>query len=125
MTKNNNQDQAIDIYTIFIYRYLFDKKHDIVNLKADVHDLQHFPERLMTSYQDEWQKYNRKAANERNIDLHKQDTKLLIATLCAQQQEELKIFLNIIENTVAINNSTNIKVIKTELKSYIESLLKL
>jgi hypothetical protein len=114
-----------DIYTIFIYRYIFDRKNDIVDLRADVYDLQHFPERLMSSYQAEWKKYNKKAANERGIDIEQQDTSALIDTMRSDQQQELAEFLKIIENTITINESKNIKVIKTELKTYIETLIKL
>jgi hypothetical protein len=125
MTLKSKQTKITDIYTVFTYRYIFDEKNDIVNLHSDVYDLQHFPERLMSSYNAEWQKYNRKAANKRNLDLSAQQAKILVSKLTDSQQKELSEFLQVIEKTAAINASSNIKVIKTEFKSYIESLLKL
>lgn len=125
MKQERNESKISDIYTVFIYRYVFDTKNDIVDLRADVYDLQYFPERLLSSYQAEWKKYNKKAVNERGIDLEEQDPSALVNALHPDQQQELSELLKIIENTTTINASKNIKVIKTELKTYIESLLKL
>lgn len=125
MTLEQKKTETPDIYTIFTYRYLFDTKNDIVDLRADVYDLQHFPERLLSSYQAEWTKYNKKAAAKRGIDLNKREVSTLIENLSPEQQQELREFLNMIESAVAINESKNIKVIKTGLKAYIESLIKL
>ncbi|MFT4653521.1 MAG: hypothetical protein ACI82S_001173 [Patiriisocius sp.] len=121
------KDKAItlDIYTVFTYRYMFDDKNDIVDLGSDVRDLHQFPERLLGSYSAEWQKYNKKAANKLHLDLSAEKAKILADDLTFIQQKELSEFLGIIEKATVISTSSNIKVIKTNLKSYTEFLLKL
>lgn len=125
MTHEENNLDTIDIYTIVTYRYLFDKKDDIVKLSDDIRDLHHFPERLMGSYCDEWQKYIGRAAKQRSIKLSHQNAQLLVQNMSSEQQNELHVLLAIVEQTLTIIASPNIKVIKTNLKSFVESLLNL
>lgn len=125
MKIEKNKAKITDIYTVFTYRYIFDDKNDIVDLGSDVRDLHQFPERLLGSYSAEWQKYNRKAANKLSLDLSEEKAKILVDGLTRIQQKELSDFLVVIEKACVISTSPNIKVIKTNLKSYTEFLLKL
>ncbi|MFT6271013.1 MAG: hypothetical protein ACJAVV_003852 [Alphaproteobacteria bacterium] len=119
------QTKTTDIYTIFTYRYIFDENNDIVDLASDIRDLHQFPERLLGSYSAEWQKYNKRAASKLNIDLSEERVKVLVDGLTRFKQIELSEFLVFIEKAIVIDKSPNIKVIKTDLKSYTESLLEL
>jgi hypothetical protein len=124
MNKEKTQIRSNNIYTVFAFRYIFDERNDVVDLRSDVRDLHQFPERLMGSYEAEWQKYIRKATSKLSIDLTEEHATTLVDSLPRFQQKELSEFLGIIDKTIIINTSPNIKVIKTGLKSYIEALLK-
>ena len=113
------------ILTIFTYRYVFDQKNDIVNLRKDIIDLEQFPERLTGSYCYEWEKYNRKAMHEQKTDSANGTLKELVSKLSFAKQNELEYLLTIIEKTLLIMAASNIIVIKSEFKSYIENLLKI
>lgn len=113
------------ILTIFTYRYVFDQKNDIVNLRNDIVDLEQFPERLTGSYCYEWEKYNRKAMHEQKLDGADDKLQELVSKLSFEKQKELEYLLCIIEKTMLVMAASNIIVIKSEFKSYIEKLLKI
>lgn len=113
------------IYTIFTYRYVFDQNKDIVDLKQDVLDLRQFPERLFGSYSHEWGKYNKKIIQRQKLEVSKSNVKHLVNSLSFEKQKELEYLLSIIEKAMLVATSTNIIVIKSELKSYIENLIKI
>lgn len=113
------------IYTIFTYRYVLDKNNDIVDLTQDVLDLKQFPERLTGSYCFEWEKYNKKEMYKQKVGANTGELKRLVSNLPFEKQRELKYLLSIIEKTMLVLRSPNIIVIKSELKSYIENLLKI
>jgi protein-disulfide isomerase len=125
MSTEELESNSIDIYTIFTYRYIFDRKNDIVNLSLDIDELRQFPERLFASYKAEWESYNQKAARKLDIELSAENAQAIVSNLSAKQQNELREYLQAIERAIAINESPNIKVIKTELRSYLEFLIKL
>lgn len=121
-----NSKSSIDskqILTTFTYRYVFDRKNDIVDLRQDVIDLAQFPERLSGSYRSEWEKFNKKAMYEQKVDASEDKLKELLSRLSGEEQKELEYLLRIIEKTMLVLASSNIIVIKSELKSYIENLL--
>jgi hypothetical protein len=113
------------ILTMFTYRYVFDQKNDIVDLRQDVLDLAQFPERLTGSYSCEWEKYNRKAMYEKKIEAGDDKLKELLINLSFEKRKELEYLLCVVEKTILVLASSNIIVIKSELKSYIENLLKI
>ena len=120
--------QAIDnknISTLFAYRYVLNNRNDIVDLRQDILDLRSFPERLFGSYRYEWDKYINKAMHEQGKEIDESALKQLIEKLSVNKQEELKDLLGILEETFVVVSSPNIIVIKSELKTYIENLLKL
>lgn len=110
---------------MFTYRYVFDQKNDIVDLRQDVLDLAQFPERLTGSYSCEWEKYNRKAMYEKKIEAGDDKLKELLINLSFEKRKELEYLLCVVEKTILVLASSNIIVIKSELKSYIENLLKI
>jgi hypothetical protein len=118
--KNNEH-----IFTIFTYRYVFDQNNDIVDLKQDVLDLRQFPERLFGSYCYEWGKYNKKVMHRQEIEVGKSNVKHLVNSLSLDKQKELEYLLSIIQKAMLVATGTNIIVIKSELKSYIENLIKI
>lgn len=113
------------IFTVFTYRYVHDRKNDVVDLKQDVLDLNEFPERLFGSYVYEWEKYNKRVMHKQTINVDTINHKQLIDSLSFDAQNELESLLSIIEKAMIVVSSTNIIVIKSELKSYIENLLKI
>jgi len=120
--------QAIDnknISTLFAYRYVLNNRNDIVDLRQDILDLRSFPERLFGSYRYEWDKYINKAMHEQGKEIDESALKQLIEKLSVNKQEELKDLLGILEETFVVVSSPNIIVIKSELETYIENLLKL
>lgn len=113
-----------DINTLFLFRYLFDQKDDLVNLKQDVLDLQSFPERLMGSYKAEWEVYLKKMLRKSALP-EDFDPITRLKELPQTKQEEYQSLSHIIEQTLNISTASNIKVIKTPLKAYTEQLMKL
>lgn len=113
----------IDI--IFTFRYMLDTPTDIVDLKQDIRDLEVFPERLEGSYLSEWSKYIKRKAHKDNININNQEAKRFIAEMSKEQLDEYLTLIAIIERAKQISSSRNIKVIKTPLKTYIESLIKI
>lgn len=116
-----------DLYTLFALRYAVDKKHDLVDLKQDVLDLQGFPERIEISYQAEWRSYVKK-------ELHRlqRSSNSAIAELEAQVNElqsghndEFNGLLSILKTATAVNNSEEVSVISTPVKKYVHQLLQL
>lgn len=120
-----NSSNNKHILTTFTYRYVFDRKNDIVDLRQDVIDLAQFPERLSGSYCYEWEKFNKKAMYEQEIDAGIDTLKKLVSGLSLEEQKELEFLLHIIEKAMLVVDSSNIIVIKSELKSYIEHLIKI
>lgn len=118
-------DEKLDLNTLFTLRYLLDIKNDIVNLKQDVLDLQYFPERLDGSYKQEWLTYIKRQCHKREIELSQKTAQAFLGTLNEDQVSEYRALLTQVQQTENINNSENIKVIKTNVKAYIEHLLKL
>ena len=119
------QNENLDLNTLFTLRFLLDVKNDIVNLKQDVLDLQYFPERLDGSYKQEWVTFIKRQCHKRNIELSQKTAQVRLNEISDDKIEEYQTLLTLVQQTENINNSENIKVIKTNVKAYIESLLKL
>ena len=71
----------------------------------------------MGSYKAEWEKYNKKAANEQSVDINKQNTSLLVAGLSTFQRKELSEFLSITDPDCEVSPNW--------LKNYLEEYAKL
>ena len=113
----------LSVDVLFLYRYVYDDENDIVNLQQDVLDLEVFPERLEGSYIFEWQKYVRREAHKQNFKTSEESAKNLLSKLEKTRLTEYLELQKIIEKAQQINQSKNVKVIKTPFRTYIESLL--
>jgi hypothetical protein len=113
----------LSVDVLFLYRYVYDDENDIVNLQQDVLDLEVFPERLEGSYIFEWQKYVRREAHKQNFKTSEESAKNLLSKLEKTRLTEYLKLQRIIEKAQQINQSKNVKVIKTPFRTYIESLL--
>ncbi len=112
-----------DIETLFTLRYMLDDPSDIVNLSQDIADLTSFPERLFGSYQFEWQTYIKREAKKRKQAIDSIDLIELINQLPDSHKTDYLGMLELVRNSQIITNSSNVKVIKSPLKTYIEALL--
>jgi hypothetical protein len=116
-----------DLITLFTLRYALDKPDDIVNLKFDILDLQNFPERLDISYEAEWRTYVKRAIH--SIKTSRFRTKKYLEAhineLLDGTSEEFNTLLEIVKTAMAVNNSTQVTVINSPLKTYVQQLLKL
>ncbi len=114
-----------ELDTLFAYRFIFDDPKDLVNLDQDVKDLQGFPERLDGSYKQEWWTYVKRATARQKLDLNEFDLEEALSNLSSDDQERFNELLSHIERAESINSNDKVKVIKSPLKAYIESLIKL
>jgi hypothetical protein len=107
-----------------LYRFALDRDDDIVNLEQDVLDLQNFPERLEISYEAEWRSYVRRALFRLSTD---EQNKLEnnLAVLLGGNNEHFNQLLNVLKTAIAVNNSTQVTVLNSPLKNYVQQLLKL
>ncbi|MBT1451375.1 hypothetical protein KJ365_10850 [Glaciecola sp. XM2] len=116
--------QQCDVLSLFLYRFALDRDDDIVNLEQDVLDLQNFPERLEVSYEAEWRSYVRRALFKLSSDEQYQlEDKLTV--LLAGNNPHFNQLLNILKTAIAVNNSTQVTVLNSPLKNYVQQLLKL
>jgi len=116
-----------DLITLFMFRYALDKPNDTVNLTRDIIDLQSFPERLHDSYLPEWQTYVKKELY-RVERANEQEKQTLLAHLSDLQQSNNETFIRLcalINTAVKVNNSPEVTVMTTPLKSYVTQLLKI
>ncbi len=116
-----------DLLTLFTFRFALDQANSIVKLKLDILDLQSFPERLELSYEDEWRTYVKRAIHniERSPLGNKAALQESINALLDGHSDEFNMQLSIVKTALAINNSTEVTVINTPLKTYVNNLLKL
>ncbi|MFC4698597.1 hypothetical protein ACFO4O_00300 [Glaciecola siphonariae] len=116
-----------DISTLFSYRYVLDKKDDIVDLHQDIRDLRAFPERIADSYQAEWTSYVKRELH--NISKRSQKEKAALITslqmLESGQDEEFEALREIINTAIKVNISPDVTVMTTPLKRYVSQLLTL
>ncbi len=119
------EQENLNFATLFIFRFVLDKPNDIVNLHEDIQDLYFYPERLHGSYKQEWMTYVKKRAHELNYALTNDKAEELFKKLPAEKKQKFYELSEIIEKAEQINQSENINVIKTDVKAYIEQLLKL
>ena len=116
---------TLDITSLFIFRFVMDNKKDIVNLDQDIQELHFYPERLNGSYRNEWITYVKKRAYELKIPLTVSKATQILNELPEKDKKKFYELLDIIKKAELINDSDNINVIKTDVKAYIEKLLKL
>jgi hypothetical protein len=90
-------------------------------------DLQNFPERLEVSYQAEWRTYVKRAIHniEKSALGDKVSLQKRINALLDGHSNEFNAQLSIVKTAMAVNNSTQVTVINTPLKTYVNNLLKL
>ena len=112
-----------DIETLFTLRYMLDDPSDIVDLGQDIEDLTSFPERLFGSYKFEWQTYIKKEAKKRKLIVDSIDLVEFIHQLPDSLKTDYLRMLELVQKSQIIANSSNVKVIKSPLKTYIEALL--
>lgn len=112
-----------DIETLFTLRYILDNPSDIVDLSQDIKDLSGFPERLFGSYKSEWQTYIKKEAKKRKLVVESIDLVEFLHQLPDSLQTDYLSMLELVRKSQIIATSSNVKVIKSPLKTYIEALL--
>lgn len=133
MSSSRIELAKFDICTLFIHRYILEKKplltapanatRQQIDLVQDVQDLQYFPERLEGSYKSEW--LSDIVRLSQGTSLSDDKLKRALGLLSTKEKEELSISLDLIQQAETITQSPKVKVIKTPLKSYIETLIKI
>lgn len=116
-----------DLLSLFMFRYALDRPNDTVDLQRDILDLQSFPERLNDSYKDEWQTYVKRELHKKQR-AGKQEMQALIARLSDLEKQNDETFNRLrskIDVAVKVNNSPDVTVMTTPLKSYVNQLLKI
>jgi len=116
-----------DLKTLFMFRFALDKTNDTVNLEKDINDLSGFPERLTDSYLAEWQSYVKRELNkiEKAGEAAKQSFALNIDKLQSGENTQFEHLYAKIKTAEKVNNSPEVAVMTTPLKSYVNQLLKL
>jgi hypothetical protein len=116
-----------DLLTLFTFRFALDQANTVVNLKLDILDLQSFPERLEVSYEAEWRTYVKRAMHniEKSPVGDKASLEKSISALLDGHSDEFNEQLRIVKTAMAVNNSTEVTVINTPLKTYVQNLLNL
>nr|WP_136250883.1 hypothetical protein [Ningiella ruwaisensis] len=117
----------LDIKSLFIFRYLLDRADDIVDLKKDIHDLRHFPERLETSYKHEWRTYVKKELHllEESDYGQRLEIEQHFHHIVNSPEHPFDEMLTIVEFAQKVNNSDTVTVMTTPLKRYVHELLRL
>ena len=124
MSDKQAQDLAnLTLEELFVLRFLLDKKEQVHSLEQDVNDLVYFPERMEISYRHEWLLYVKRKIRSTNIQPTGDGLKQALKQLSVEKQKRCQQQLDMIQTALAINNSDAIKVIKSPLKTYIESLI--
>lgn len=116
-----------DLLTLFMFRFALDRPNDTVDLQRDILDLQSFPERLNDSYKAEWQTYVKRELHKKQRE-GKQEMQALIARLSDLEKQNDETFNRLrskIDMAVKVNNSPDVTVMTTPLKSYVNQLLKI
>lgn len=114
-----------DLNTLFILRFVLDDPTDMVDLNQDITDLSSFPERLYGSYLSEWKSYVQKKIREKGQQIDDLDFVNIIDEMNEDESLNYQRLIKIIHRAQVIVQSDKVKVIKSPLKTYIESLLKL
>lgn len=112
----------LDIISLFSIRYSLDEADPIENLHQDIYDLYHFPERLESSYRDLWLSYIKRKLRQNANNPH--IIKNLLERANLNEDATFLELKKIVEQTVRINQSSEVSILKTPLKRYIERLLK-
>jgi len=118
--------ETCDIQTLFMYRYALDKPIDTVDLTQDVRDLQYFPERLADSYEAEWLSYVKRELHALQSS-DSQRHEMLLIHLTKMQKGDDEIFnelIALINIAIKVNDSSDVAVLTTPLRAYVQQLLK-
>jgi hypothetical protein len=125
-TMGFNLLSSVELFTL---RVLLHDNDPAINLEKDLHDLAHFPERLITSHKDEWIAYCRKhlfmACKQKGIGSAKSATNYLQATreLLSDSNENLSGYAARIDATEAMLKSDNVALLESPASREIRKLI--
>ncbi len=127
-----NYLNTLSIESLLLLRIAFDNKGDVVNLHQDMMDLYLFPERLESSYKDEWQAYIKRALAK--AEINEASLMEIMKNRCTQETDQVNVLearllsakSEYLELSQALRdaqqqqNSDNVKTIKTPLHNWLE-----
>jgi hypothetical protein len=123
---------SLSLESLLLLRLAFNNTQDIVDIEQDINDLYLFPERLASSYPDEWRSYIKRHLGKLGLnsdsladilnDQHQHHSQQLARlhqqVKCAEPQYNRLI--NILDEVRASQQSGNVVPLKTPLHRWLE-----